>query len=156
MTRFARHFLIAAALLAGGVATVGAQRTGSISILGELQARAGHYPLVELKIFLHDSAVLVFEDSSYTGKAVAEGKWMFGPPVTAAEADSCPPEKVLGRQIARVLWRRGGKEADLQTVIVRVHGSAGLDRWSHTDMYYYPPQLEGRWAGDPEKAPSPR
>ena len=146
--------LIAAALTLSGATPVRAQGENvSAALRAALQARAGHYPLVEITLFPHDSALLVFEDSSYTGKAVAARTWMFGPPVTEAEADSCPPEKVLGRQIARLLWRRGGKEADLKTVVVRVRGVSGLDRYSHTDMYYYPSQLEGRWAGDSEGRP---
>jgi hypothetical protein len=156
MTRFAHRIVIAVAFMGCGVSAVGAQGTVSTAVRAELQARAGHYPLGDVKIFAHDSALLVFEDSSYTGSGRAAGTWMFGPPVTAAEADSCPPEKVLGRQIARILWRRGGKAADLSSVIVRVHGSAGLDRLSYTDMYYYPSQLEGPWAGDPEKGRAPR
>ena len=36
---------------------------------------------------------------------------------------------------------------------VRVRGVSGFDRYSHTDMYYYPWQLEGRWAGDSEGRP---
>ena len=143
--------LIAAALTLSGATPVRAQGNNvSAALRAALQARAGHYPLVEIILFPHDSALLVFEDSSYTGKAAAAGTWMFGPPVTEAEADRCPPEKVLGRQIARVLWRLGGKEADLKTVVIRVRGVSGLDRFSHTDMYYGPSQLEGRWAGDSE------
>ena len=146
--------LVAAALTLSRATPVRAQGENvSAALRAALQARAGHYPLVEITLFPHDSALLVFEDSSYTGKAVAARTWMFGPPVTEAEADSCPPEKVLGRQIARLLWRRGGKEADLKTVVVRVRGVSGLDRYSHTDMYYYPSQLEGRWAGDSEGRP---
>ena len=146
--------LTTVALTLGGATPVRAQgKNVPAALRAALQERAGHYPLVEIILFPNDSALLVFEDSSYTGKAVATRTWMFGPPVTEAEADSCPPEKVLGRQIARVLWRRGGKEADLKTVIVRVRGVSGLDRYSHTDMYYYPSQLEGRWAGDTEGHP---
>ena len=146
--------LIAAALTLSGATPVRAQGNNvSAALRAALQARAGHYPLVEVILLPHDSALLVFEDSSYTGKAVAARTWMFGPPVTEAEADRCPPEKVLGRQIARVLWRLGGKEADLKTVVVRVRGVSGLDRFSHTDMYYNPSQLEGQWAGDSEGRP---
>ena len=146
--------LIAVALTLSGATPVRAQgKNASAALRAALQARAGHYPLVEIILFPHDSALLVFEDSSYTGKAVVGRTWMFGPPVTEAEADRCPPEKVLGRQIARVFWRLGGKEADLKAVVVRVRGVSGLDRYSHTDMYYYPSQLEGRWAGDSEGRP---
>ena len=119
--------LIAAAVTLSGATPVRAQGENvSAALRAALQARAGHYQLVEIILFPHDSALLVFEDSSYTGKAVAAGTWMFGPPVT---------------------------EADLQTVVVRVRGVSGLDRFSHSDMYYNPSQLEGRWAGDSEGRP---
>lgn len=75
-------------------------------------------------------------------------RWMFGPAVTAAEADSCPPEKVLGRKIARVLFRFLDRPAAMQQIVVAVHGTNGKDRWTVEDMYYYREQLEGRWAGD--------
>jgi hypothetical protein len=151
MPRLIRLLLVVAALPIVRAARVDAQQTVSPAVRAEIQARAGRYPLVAITIFAHDSALLEFADSSYTGKAYVAGTWMFGPPVTVAEADSCPPYKVLGRQIARVLWRRGGKEADLKTVIVRVRGVAGLDRFSFADLYYAPSQLEDPWAGDPEK-----
>jgi hypothetical protein len=105
-------------------------------VCAKLQARTGHYPLVAVTIFAHDSALIVFEDSTYTGNALAAGTWMFGPPVTAAEADHCPPQKVLGRQVARIFWRRGGKDAGLKTVIVRVQGTIGLDRYSFVVIQY--------------------
>jgi len=73
---------------------------------------------------------------------------MFVPPVTAEEAGGCPPQKVLGRRIARELWRRRGQAIALDQVIVRVHGSTGLDRLSHEDMYYGRADLEGPWVGD--------
>jgi hypothetical protein len=73
---------------------------------------------------------------------------MFGPPVTAEEAGGCPPQKVLGRRIAREYWRRQGKAIAIETVIVRVHGSAGLDRLSYEDMYYGHADLDGPWVGD--------
>jgi hypothetical protein len=114
-----------------------------------LQAKAGRYPFVGFLMFGRDSALLVFEDSAYHADAVREGKWMFGPPVTAAEADSCPPEKVLGRKIARVLWRGLDRPTSLQNVMIAVRGSQGIDKWSSTRMYFYPSQLTGRWAGDP-------
>src|ERR1019366_7335962 len=151
MLRLIRLALVVAALPIVRAARVDAQQTVSAAVRAEIQARAGRYPLVAITIFAHDSALLEFADSSYTGKAYKAGKWMFGPPVTVAEADRCPPYKVLGRRIARVLWRRGGKEADLKTVIVRVRGVAGVDRFSYADLYYASSELEGRWEGDPEK-----
>lgn len=90
----------------------------------------------------------MFEDSSYTVAAARAGKWMFGSAVTVAEADGCPPEKVLGRKIARVLWHSMGKPQDLQFITIAVRGSTGLDRWSNTTMYYHRSQLDGPWVGD--------
>ena len=116
----------------------------------EMRRKAGPYPLLEVSMVRGDSAVLVFQDSSLTGSALNGHKWMFGPAVSAAEADSCPPEKVLGRKVARVFWRRVGKEANVKMVVVRVRGTVGVDRFTSFDMYYYPAQLEGRWAGDPD------
>ena len=84
-----------------------------------------------------------------TGAALQAHTWMFGPAVTAAEADSCPPEKVLGRKIARVLFRALNRPAAIQQIVVAVHGAIGKDRWTGESMYYYREQLEGRWAGDP-------
>ena len=67
--------LIAAALTLGGATPVRAQGENvSAALRAALQARAGHYPLVEITVFPHDSALLVFEDSSYTGKAAAAAK----------------------------------------------------------------------------------
>ena len=113
-----------------------------------LQAKAGSYPLVGYAFFGRDSVLLVFEDSAMTGAALNAHTWMFGPAVTAAEADSCPPEKVLGRKIARVLFRFLDRPAAMQQIVVAVHGTNGKDRWTVEDMYYYREQLEGRWAGD--------
>jgi hypothetical protein len=111
---------------------------------------ARRYPLVGAKVFGRDSVLLVFEDSTLTAEPLRAGTWMFGPPVTAVEADSCPPEKVLGRRIARALYRGLGRPADLQKVMVLVRGTKGIDRWSAMYMYYYQSELARRWAGDPE------
>ena len=78
---------------------------------------------------------------------------MFGPPATKAEADGCPPEKVLGRRLARLVWTQLGKPAELQVVIVRVHGpwvGDPLDTADQvTENLYYPRfQLTGPWVGD--------
>ena len=75
--------------------------------------RAGGYPFAGFRLFGRDSALLVFDDSTLTGDALRAGHWMFGPPVTAAEADSCPPEKVLGRKIARAFWANWGRPVKL-------------------------------------------
>jgi hypothetical protein len=149
MPTLSRRLLFAVLVAVCGVNRIGAQQGVSAAVRTALQSRAGRYPLVSVALFGHDSALIVFDDSSYTGKARSAGTWMFGPPVTEAEADHCPPEKVLGRQIARVLWKNGGKALALKSVIVRVRGVSGLDRLSWTDMYYEPSQLEGPWAGDP-------
>ena len=150
MHRLTSLILCTAVVLIAGATRLNAQQGVSPAVRAELQTRAGRYPLVSVSLFRGDSAVLVFDDSSNSGKAAMAGTWMFGPPVTKVEEDGCPPEKVLGRQIARVLWRGGGKEAQLKTVIVRVQGTTGLDLYSRTSMYYEPSQLEGPWAGDPE------
>ena len=73
---------------------------------------------------------------------------MFGPPVTDAEADGCPPEKVLGRKIARVLWRGLGRPSELKYIMVTVRGTTGVDRWTTNTMYFHRSQLEDVWAGD--------
>ena len=114
-----------------------------------VQEKAGRYPLGGFAFFGRDSIILVFVDSNYTGASRLAGTWMFGPAVTPVEADGCPPEKVIGRQIARVLFRALGRPGALKTVIVAVHGTRGLDRWSVSKMYFYPEQLTGKWAGDP-------
>src|SRR5439155_16778546 len=98
-----------------------------------------------------DSALLVFDDSTLTADNLHAERWMFGPPVTAAEADSCPPEKVLGRKIARVFWRASGRPKQMQKVIVAVKGTTGIDRWTAESMYFYRSQLANVWAGDPER-----
>ena len=124
------------------------------ALRGAVQAKAKGYPFVGFAFFGGDSALLVFEDSTLTTPALRAKTWMWGPPVTAAEADSCPPEKVLGRQIARSLFRALGQPAGLQQIVVAVRGTLGLDRWSVESMYYFPAQLTGRWAGDPLPAPT--
>ncbi len=108
------------------------------------------YPLTGVRMFGRDSVLLVFDDSTLTAAPLNAGTWMFGPPVTAAEADSCPPPKVLGRRIARALYRGLGRPSDLEKVIVLVRGTAGIDRWTAMGMYYYRSELTGRWAGDSE------
>jgi len=75
-------------------------------------------------------------------------RWMFGPPTTAAEADSCPPEKVLGRKLARLLWRGLNKPRELHYIIVAVHGTKDRDRFTVYTMYYQRGQLEAPWVGD--------
>lgn len=111
--------------------------------------KAGKYPLVGFRLFGRDSALLVFDDSALTADALGAKKWTFGPPVTAEEADGCPPEKVLGRKIARVFWRGWGRPPETQYVMVAVRGTRGRDRWTVNTMYYLHGQLEGPWAGDP-------
>lgn len=119
-------------------------------VADDLRHEAGPYPFVDAIVQRGDSAILVFQDSSYTAAAINSQTWMFGPPTTKAEDDGCPPQKVLGRKVARVFWREVGKAAALKFVIVRVEGTTGKDRFSYIDLYYIPAQLEGRWVGDPE------
>jgi hypothetical protein len=109
---------------------------------------AGGYRLIGFQLFGRDSALLVFDDSTLTDAALRANTWMFGPPVTTAEADGCPPEKVLGRRIARVFWAGWGRPAETQHVMVAVRGTIGRDRWTAVTMYYLPSQLDGPWAGD--------
>jgi len=114
-----------------------------------LQAKAGPYRVLQVEVFARDSARILFEDSTLTGDAMRAGTWMFGPPVTTAEADGCPPEKVLGRQLARILWRGIGKPTTIERISVTVRGTIGKDRWSSMAMFYPLFQLNGPWAGDP-------
>ena len=120
----------------------------TVALRAALQQRAGSYPLDSVVFFGRDSALVVLADSSFTGASVAAGSWMFGPPVTPEEAGSCPPEKVLGQRLARLLWWHEGADTTLQTIIVRVHGTEGIDRFSSTSMYYYLAQLREPWVGD--------
>lgn len=125
------------------------------ALRAHLQSVAGRYPIQDIEFFDRDSARIIVEDPSRTAKAVMEGRWMFGPPVTTEEADGCPPQKVLGRRIARELWRRQGKVSGLEQIIVRVRGTSGIDRLSYADLYYGRPELDGPWIGD-RPAPSQR
>ncbi len=141
---------VTAAANARALAAQTTTSTVDARVRAALQAKAGDkYPLGDVVIFATDSAVIEFADPTYTGEATRAGTWMFGPPVPVAEQDSCPPPKILGRKIARVLWQNGGKDRHLGTVIVMVHGTAGIDRFSNTRFYYEPSQLDGPWAGDP-------
>jgi hypothetical protein len=120
----------------------------SAAIRANLQRVSGPYPVLDIEWFGRDSARIVVEDSSRTTAAVTQHTWLFGPPVTAAEAAGCPPQKVLGRRIARALWRLQAKAVDVQQIIVRVHGRSGLDRLSFEDMYYGRSDLDDPWIGD--------
>jgi hypothetical protein len=122
------------------------------ALVDSLRAKAGHYPLVGYR-FTGDSALLVFQDSTLTGAALTSNTWMFGPPTTKAEEDGCPPEKVLGRRLARIFWRGAAKDSGAKIVMVAVHGTKGPDRWSSETMFYYPSQLEGAWVGEPASRP---
>jgi hypothetical protein len=114
-----------------------------------IEQRAGSYQFEGYRTFAKDSALLVFVDSTLTATALSSRTWMFGPPVTTAEADGCPAEKVLARKIARTFWRSWGRPAKVQYVIVAVRGTAGPDRWTATFMYFQKSQLAQAWAGDP-------
>jgi hypothetical protein len=138
----------AAVLIALRSSAIIAQAPSTDVLSARVQAVAGSYPIRGIELFGRDSVRLVVEDSSRTAKAVMEGRWMFGPPVTKEEAGGCPPEKVLGRRIAREFWRQRGKALAVEQVIVRVHGTLGLDRASYTDMYYGRADLDGPWIGD--------
>jgi hypothetical protein len=113
-----------------------------------IEALTPRYPFEGFRQFGADSVLLVFSDSALTGKSLTDHTWMFGPPVTDAEADSCPPRKVLGRKIARVYWRAVGSPKAIQVIMVAVHGTSGVDRWSVETMFYPYGQLAARWVGD--------
>ena len=114
-----------------------------------VKKQAGPYALDGFAFFGTDSLILIFADSALTRVAHESGKWMFGPPATAAEMDGCPAEKVLARKIARALFRALGRPTKLQQVDIAVRGTVGIDRWTGIDMYFYPEHLSGKWAGDP-------
>lgn len=85
---------------------------------------------------------------------------MFGPPVTAAEAAGCPPEKVLGRRIARAFWRTTGRATGIDTVTVIVQSvyvtAIGPSSLMRVGMIYTRSELEGAWAGDTLRTRSSR
>lgn len=87
-----------------------------------IEQKAASYQFEGVTLFAKDSALLVFVDSSLTAARLSAHTWMFGPPVTEAEADSCPPEKVLARKIARTFWRSLGGDVRI------VHASAPFER----------------------------
>src|SRR3954471_7775914 len=101
-------------------ARVDAQAAVTPAARAEMQAIAKRYPLLEVRLGSGKSAEIVFEDSSLTPDRSARGLWTFGPPVTAAEADGCPPDKVLGRRVARAFWKSTGRRAGIDTVTVLV------------------------------------
>jgi hypothetical protein len=137
-------FCLAMATLGGQVP---AQSTGGNELL-IVQRVAGRYPVLDVTFFGTDSALVEVQDSSRTVAAVLARTWTFGPPVSAEDAAGCPPEKVLGRRIARALWRVHGKTLGVTQIVVRVHGSSGLDRMSYADMYYGIHDLGDPWTGD--------
>lgn len=112
-------------------------------------AKADNYPFVGFRMLGRDTVLLVFDDSTLTVAGLRAHTWMFGPPVTTAEADSCPPEKVLGRKIARAFWNAAGRPAETQVIMIAVRGTRGIDRWTAETMYYWRNQLDKPWAGDP-------
>jgi len=155
--RFLSAFLLVASLLARVLSAQTPLAFTQLQAPGELDRairdavvqKAGKYPFVGFRLFGRDSALLVFDDSTLTADAAHANTWTFGPPVTAAEADGCPPEKVLGRKIARVFWSEWGRPAETQYVMVAVRGTRGRDRWTAETMYYRRSQLIEPWAGDP-------
>jgi hypothetical protein len=124
-----------------------AQRPVGAELVRELQAMAGRYPLLAAKAYPPDSAVLVFEDSTLSPGPPRAEPWMFGPPVTAEEAAGCPPPKVLGRRLARLLYRRLGQAQRPRQVIVVVQAPPPYSM-SRARMFYHQPELEQPWAGD--------
>jgi hypothetical protein len=130
-----------------------AQQPIARKVHAQLQRVAGPYPLDSVYALNGDTVVLVLRDSTLTAARADAGTWMFGPPPTKAEEDGCPPEKVLGRRLARIVWTALGKPVDLQLVIVRVRGPLSgnpLESWDQvTEELFYPRfQLTGPWVGD--------
>ncbi|HSB55708.1 MAG TPA: hypothetical protein VLD58_15210 [Gemmatimonadales bacterium] len=140
---------VATALITGPLQ---AQRPVQPGVVRELQALAGAYPLLAATEYPPDSAVLIFEDSSLAPDHQRPGQWMFGPPVTEEEAAGCPPPKVLGRKLARLLYRRTGKAAPLKTIVVEVKAPAPFGQ-NRARMYYYLQELQEPWAGDRDSPP---
>lgn len=129
-----------------------AQRPLPVAIARIAARAAKPYPMDSAVQYGLDSIVLVFRDSTLTEEREAAGTWMFGPPVTKAEADGCPPEKVLGRRIAREVWAALGKPPTFGVAIVRIRGPRVDNGDESTELewnFYYPRfQLTGRWVGD--------
>jgi len=123
--------------------------TLGVAVHSAVDTVSGGYHLAGYRAFSGDSILLVYDDPALTSVALRANTWTFGPPVTAAEADGCPPPKVLGRKIARELWRALGRPKALQQVMIAVRGTEGIDRYTAETMFYYPQQLEGPWVGDP-------
>jgi hypothetical protein len=126
-----------------------------------LRRSAGSYPLDSAYAVRVDSAVLVFGDVSLTPAAVEAGTWMFGPATTKAEEDGCPPEKVLGRRLARLLWTYIGKPKELAIVTVRVRGplvedALGSATQISEELFYPRFQLTGPWVGDEPLSRNPK
>lgn len=119
------------------------------SVADSIRNTAAGYRFRGFRTFAQDSVILVFEDSTLTAAALKAGTWMFGPTATVAEADGCPPEKVLGRRIARMLWRGLDRPASVKYIVVAVTGTKGIDRWTAMSMFYYQRQLDGPWVGEP-------
>ena len=132
--------------------TVEAQQQVARNVHAQVQRAAGPYPLDSAYALGRDTVVLVLRDSTLTTAASEADTWMFGQPTTEAEEDGCPPEKVLGRRLARIVWSELGKPADLQLVIVRVQGpmtgTIESMRKVTVDLFYPRFQLTGPWVGD--------
>lgn len=122
--------------------------TLNAAVRSRLERTAGRYPFVGIKRYGADSTLLVFADSTLAAAPLRAGTWMFGPAAKAGELDGCPPEKVLGRKIARTYFDAVGRPSELRHVLVLVRGTKDLDRWTAMGMHYYGPQLAGKWAGD--------
>ncbi len=131
---------------------VEAQQQVARNVHAQVQRAAGPYPLDSAYALGRDTVVLVLRDSTLTTAASEADTWMFGQPTTEAEEDGCPPEKVLGRRLARIVWSELGKPADLQLVIVRVQGpmtgTIESMRKVTVDLFYPRFQLTGPWVGD--------
>jgi hypothetical protein len=126
----------------------GRARPGVAALGVALQARAGAYPIVDVQLFGSDSANVVVEDSALTMNSIATQTWMFGPPVSAAEAGECPPEKVLGQRIARELWWRLDEASRPAQVSIQVKSARRDGQMTEVVMYYYLSQLQNAWVGD--------
>ena len=114
-----------------------------------VKAQAPKYRMIGGNVFGTDSILIAFEDSTLTATGLENGTWSFGPKPTKAESEQCPPEKVLGRKIARAVWREAGKPASWKKVSIRVQGTREtMDKHVALTMFYYHSELTAPWVGD--------
>lgn len=113
-----------------------------------VKAQAPRYRMVGGNVFGTDSILIAFEDSTLTSKGLQDSTWTFGPKPTKAESEQCPPEKVLGRKIARAVWREAGRPASWKMVAIQVRGTGDFEKYTGVTMFYYYTELAAPWVGD--------